>query len=127
MAVATFPYMSYLGYNEEVEVMEIVEVYGDLTFDVYRDSDDFHVITNMVFKEIDKVQKDDIKAFWKARKMADTPGDYEFYYYDPEETNVASGSAGKCVGIFLEPTINFERSGKCTWNIQFPVLKLRAA
>jgi hypothetical protein len=126
MPSTTFPYISMLGYTEELEAKEILEIYDDLTYDRYLNSDDIHVILNNTFREIGETQKNSLKSHWKARKLATSPADFEFYIYNPEETFEMTGTTGRYVGIYLEPGVSFDRSGKCTWNVSMPVLLLRA-
>ena len=124
--MATFPYLSHLGYTEEFEAQEILEIYADLTYRRYLDAAEIHRILNCTFREIGETQKNTIKSFWIARKSATTDADFEFLIYNPEETYVTTGSTGRYYGIFLEPGFSVDRVGKCTWNIDFPVLLLRA-
>lgn len=130
MPATTFPYISMLGYTEEHEAQEKIEIYDDLTYRRYLYSTTIHKVLNNVFKDINDTKKDTIKSFWDARKASSTPANFEFYIFNPEETFVVASVApytGRYVGIFHEPKISFSRAGKCRWNINIPVLLLSTA
>lgn len=123
---SVYPVMTSIGYQAGDEYTALLRRYADGSYRRWMNGTFDWAMRTLQHKDIKQANRDLIRAFFKARWSSSN--DFEFYLYDPEEVSAIDLTGvittGRHTAIFIEPKLEFTRSGKCRWSCEVPIALL---
>jgi hypothetical protein len=91
-----FPFLGDIGYSDEGGYAEIVHENKDGTYRRFREANFNDRIIELNFEDYSQAESQTISDFCNARQSSTS--DYEFYLYNPKETNTLDPTGGNATG-----------------------------